>query len=70
MFRCGSGSQQLSGGKSVSEHGPATDGGFLCHLVLNDAQCSASCPFSRRTMSTTIQFTGRPMPLNRPWSST
>src|ERR1700722_18623317 len=31
------------------------------------SQCSASWLFSRRTMSTTIQFTGRPMPLNRPW---
>src|SRR5580658_5246335 len=25
-----------SAGKSVSEHGPATDGGFLCRLVLDD----------------------------------
>src|ERR1700676_1473714 len=32
------------------------------------SQCSAKTPFSRRTISTTIQFAGRPRPVMRPCS--
>jgi hypothetical protein len=48
---------------------PLTDASFVASSSMT-SQCSASWPFSRRTISTTIQFVGRPMPVNRPWSST
>src|SRR5229473_6444516 len=48
---------------------PLTDASFVTSSWMT-SQCSASWPFSRRTISTTIQFAGRPKPLNRPWRST
>src|SRR5579863_4791463 len=34
------------------------------------SQCSTKMPFSTRSMSAAIQFTGRPMPLKRPCTNT
>ena len=48
---------------------PLTDASFVASSSMT-SQCSASWPFSRRTISTMIQFAGRPMPENRPWSNT
>jgi hypothetical protein len=48
---------------------PLRDASFFTSSWMT-SQCSASLPFARRTISATIQFAGRPMPLNRPWSST
>src|ERR1700682_2784802 len=48
---------------------PLTDASFVASSSMT-SQCSARLPFSRRTISTPIQFAGRPMPVNRPWSST
>ena len=48
---------------------PLTDASLVASSSTT-SQCSASWPFSRRTISTTIQFAGTPMPENRPWSST
>ena len=39
-------------------------------VIKPSEMAAARMPFSIRTMSATIQFTGRPMPLNRPWRIT
>jgi hypothetical protein len=58
-----------SGNLSPNIGRPLTDASFVTSSWIT-SQCSASWPFSRRTISTTIQFAGRPKPLNRPWRST
>ena len=40
----------------------------LTDVSRTTSQCSAKRPFSRRTISTTIQFAGRPRPVKRPCS--
>ncbi|HWY84371.1 MAG TPA: hypothetical protein VNY10_20990 [Roseiarcus sp.] len=59
-----------SGRETIAEHREAAPRLLARGLVLDDVPVLGQLAVLEPQISTTIQFAGRPKPLNRPWRST